>query len=86
MRVYSGNHEFFRHFVDDSTHKSLSEAGFLAFHKLSQPGTADVHQHLGIKSKYTAKFHSPTQYPQPPRSLSVVVLIMASDLSSDPRN
>lgn len=69
--------------------RDFSEERFLPVHRLSQPRTADVHQHLGILSKYTAKFHSRTKlilYRQSPRTpLSVVVLIMASELSSDLR-
>ncbi len=40
--------------------------------------TADVHQYNGI-----VKFHSSIQLPKP-RQLSTVVLITASELSSDP--
>ncbi|KIL71219.1 hypothetical protein M378DRAFT_206248 [Amanita muscaria Koide BX008] len=63
----------------------ISKARLMAF----QP-TADVHQNFGMPSKYTAKFRSPTQLTlnrHSPRTLpckSVVVLIIASELSSHP--
>ena len=87
MRVYSGNGELVSHFVGDSLkYQNLSEAMFLAFQQLGKQMTADVHRHNGITSKYIVKFHSSIQliFRRKSRQLSTVVLILASDLSSDP--